>query len=78
MHLTGSFLEEVLVMNTRKLCQNCFFYNFTSKDCATEHKIPLKKEKCRFFEKRVVVTVYYENQLDNRNEATVPFYFKSE
>ena len=36
--------------------------------------MPLKKEKCRFFEKRVVVTIYYENKLDNRNDTTVPFY----
>ncbi len=48
-------------MKTLKLCQNCFFYEFISKHCATGHKMPLKKEKCRFFERRVVVTIYYEN-----------------
>ncbi len=61
-------------MKTRKLCQDCFFYDLTCKDCATGHKMTLKKEKCRFFEKRVVVTIYYENKLDNRNDTTVPFY----
>lgn len=61
-------------MKTRKLCQNCFFYDFISKDCATEHKMPLKKEKCHFFEQRVVVTIYYENKLDIRNDKAVPSY----
>ena len=55
-------------MKTRKLCQNCFFYDFTSNDCATEHKMPLKKEKCRFFERRVMVTIYYEDELDIGND----------
>ena len=32
------------------LCNECFFYSFTDKNCAKELKMPAKREKCNYFE----------------------------
>lgn len=63
-------------MKRRKLCEDCFFYDLTSKDCATAHKMPLKGDQCHFFEQRVMITIYDEDKLDIRDNEVVPDYLK--
>ncbi len=56
------------------LCNECFFYSFTGKNCAKELKMPAKREKCNYFEPSTKITLNYEDFVSIGKDEEVPLY----
>ena len=56
------------------LCNECFFYSFTDKNCVQELKMLAKREKCNYFEPSAKITLYYEDFVSIGKDEEVPLY----
>ncbi len=56
------------------LCNECFFYSFTDKNCAKELKMSEKKKKCNYFESCTKITLFFEDFVSIGKYEEVPLY----
>jgi hypothetical protein len=48
------------------LCKECFFYNFTDKNCAERHTTPKEGESCHSFTPHVAIDFSYEDEVSDK------------
>ncbi len=52
-------------------CKQCFFYNFTEKNCAETHTTPKEGEECDFFTPHVAIDFSYEDGVNDKVQWNV-------